>query len=148
MPRPDEKDPGIILCAHCGEHEGKIACPACRFLVCGPCLDVACPARPDEEPPAVEEVAIDHANRVVRFRDDSVRFADVLEVIVERVSHGPWSDLRYEYRVRLVLGSRTGDFAVARVRAAHRMRDLEALFLARGEALAAALGVKLRVERS
>jgi hypothetical protein len=148
MSRPDDKQPGVVPCAHCGDYEGKVACRGCRFLVCGPCALDGCP----REPPGVdarswESVAIDAARRIVECEGDSARIEDVIEVVVETERFAGWGELHYEYRVRIVLGDRQRDFMAVRIRSHNPMRDLDALVTNRGAALARALNVKLRVER-
>jgi hypothetical protein len=152
MPRPDEKQPGFILCIHCGSYEGKVACRGCHYLVCGDCAMRGCPV---QAPPQngegsrawLESVTIDPAARTISCDGDVARLDAVLEVVAE-VEFAGWGDLHYEYRVRIVLGDRQNDFLAVRIRSLNPMKDLDALVTARGEALARALGVKLRVERA
>jgi len=149
--RPDEKQPGFVLCVHCGEYEGKVACRGCRYLVCGACALADCPeaVAPSTNEPGrfyAEPVALDAATRTIQCNGQRARFDAVLEVIVETVvARG--GELPFEYAVRLVLGDRPGDFVVTRIRSAHPMRDLDALVTARGDKLARAIGVRLRIER-
>lgn len=147
--RPDEKQPGVVPCAHCGELQGKVACRECRFLVCGPCALEGCPraVEPEGEARSWESVRIDPTHGTLECEGDRALIADVIEVIVETERFAGWGELHYEYRVRVVLGDRQRDFMAVRIRSHDPMRDLDALVTARGAALALALGVKLRVER-
>jgi len=102
--RPDEKQPGFVLCVHCGEYEGKVACRGCRYLVCGACALADCPeaVAPSTNEPGrfyAEPVALDAATRTIQCNGQRARFDAVLEVIVETVvARG--GELPFEYAVR------------------------------------------------
>ncbi|MSP60381.1 MAG: hypothetical protein EXR72_08575 [Myxococcales bacterium] len=153
MGRPDEKQPGFVPCIHCGEYEARVACPGCRFLACGPCALSGCPEeegapiapRPASRQP--DGLSIDPVARALHCDGESARFEDVIEVTAEAEQFAGWGDLHYEYRVRIVLGDRQKDFLPVRIRSHNPMPDLDALVTARGDAIARALGVKLRIER-
>lgn len=147
--RPDDKQPGVVPCAHCGESQGSVGCRDCRFLVCGPCALAACPRalNPADDARTWESVSIDRAAGAIECNGERARIADVLEVIVETERFAGWGELHFEYRVRVVLGDRQRDFMAVRIRSHNPMRDLDALVTARGVTLADALGVKLRIER-
>jgi hypothetical protein len=147
---PDLKEPGLVLCAHCGEYEARVACPDCRYLVCGPCALAGC-AR-TRVGPSAEAFASEGRLRVDglrgRFRcgDAEAAIADVIEVIVEtRRLRG--SDLTNEWRVRIVMGDRPTDLEALRIRSLDPLGELDRLVTAQGESLARALGVPLRFEK-
>ena len=150
MAHPAEKQPGFVPCTHCGEHEGKVGCRSCRYLVCGACALAGCPRAIDELTPTrgFDGLAIDSAARTLSCDGDTARFEDVIEVIVETQRYSGWTDLHYEYRVRIVLGDRRSDFFPIRIRSLNPLADLNQLVVARGDTIARALGVKLRVDRS
>jgi hypothetical protein len=153
MTRPGDKQPGIILCAHCASYEAKVACRGCRLLVCGSCALRGCTeeAHPRTGGPLprswIDGVSIDREAGTIECDGEKAPVEAVLEVIVESQQFAGWGDLNYEYRVRLVLGDRQGDFFAVRIRSRNPMKDLDDLVVARGEQLARMLGVKLRVER-
>jgi hypothetical protein len=147
---PDEKAPGYVLCAHCGEYEGKVACPDCRYLVCGPCALEGCArTRPGPRTGAFRSdgrVTVDHARGRFRCGEAEAAIGEVIEVIVEtRRLRG--AELQNEWRVRLVMGDRATDLIALVVRALDALGELDRLVAAQGEALARALGVPLRYEK-
>ncbi len=149
MTLPVEKQPGFVPCRHCGEYEGKVACRGCHFLVCGSCALDGCPEAlgplEDRRGFYAEGVEVDAPARMLTCDGQLARFEDVLEVIAEAAPGR--GELPWRYEVRIVLGDRPRDFVAVRIRSAWPMRDLDALVTARGEALARAIGVPLRVER-